>query len=70
MNKVILEFTLNGRKNTYLRRIDMFGKPLTTTNKNSAIMIKEKEIPGIWKLLIREYGKDNLKDLNVIKKDE
>lgn len=48
----------------------MFGKPLTTTNKNSARMIKEKEIPGIWKLLIREYGKDNLRDLNIIKKDE
>ena len=70
MDKVILEFTLNGRKNTYLRRIDMYGKPLTTTNKNSAKMIKERDIPGIWKLLLQEYGKENLKDMNIIKKDE
>ena len=70
MDKVILEFTLNGRKNTYLRRIDMYGKPLTTTNKNSAKMIKERDILGIWKLLLQEYGKQNLKDMNIIKKDE
>lgn len=70
MDKVILEFTLNGRKNTYLRRIDMYGKPLTTTNKHSAKMIKEREVPGIWKLLLQSYGKDNVKDINIIKKDE
>lgn len=70
MNRVILEFTLNGRKNTYLRRIDIYGKPLTTTNKNSAREVKEKDIPGIWTLLLKEYGKENLKDMNVIKKDE
>lgn len=70
MDKVILEFTLNGRKNTYLRRVDMYGKPLTTTNKHSAKAIKERDIPGFWKLLIKEYGKQNVKDMNVIKKDE
>jgi hypothetical protein len=70
MDKVILEFTLNGRKNTYLRRIDIYGKPLTTTNKHSAKMIKEKEVPRIWKLLLQSYGKDNVKDINIIKKDE
>ena len=45
MDKVILEFTFNGRKNTYLRRIDIFGKPVTNTNKSSAKGIKEKEVP-------------------------
>ena len=70
MDKVILEFTLNGRKNTYLRRIDIYGKPLTTTNKHSAKMIKEREVPGIWKLLLQSYGKDNVKGINIIKKDE
>ena len=33
-------------------------------------LIKEKEVPRIWKLLLKEYGKENLKDINIIKKDE
>ena len=70
MNKVILEFTLNGRKNTYLRRIDMFGKPLTTTNKNSAKHLKESEVKNTVALLIKEYGKDNITDVNIIKDEE
>lgn len=67
MDKVILEFTFNGRKNTYLRRIDMFGKPVTTTNKNSAKLVKEKEIPQYINKLYKEFGKDNIKDINTIK---
>lgn len=69
MNKVKLSFTLNGRKNTYLRRMDIYGKPLTTTNINSARAIKENEVPQYIKRLIKEYGKDNIKDVNVIKED-
>ena len=69
MNKVKLRFTLNGRKNTYLRRMDIYGKPLTTTNINSARSIKENEVPQYIKRLIKEYGKDNIKDVNVIKED-
>ena len=69
MNKVKLSFTLNGRKNTYLRRMDIYGKPLTTTNINSARSIKENEVPQYIKRLIKEYGKDNIKDVNVIKED-
>lgn len=63
MDKVILEFTFNGRKNTYLRRIDIFGKPITTTNKSSAKGIKEKEVPQYIKKLYQYYGKDNIKDI-------
>ena len=69
MNKVKLSFTLNGRKNTYLRRMDIYGKPLTTTNINSARSIKENEVPQYIKRIIKEYGKDNIKDVNVIKED-
>jgi len=46
MGKAILEFTLNGRKHTYFRRTDLYGKPLTTTNKNSARHVKESDIKG------------------------
>ena len=69
MNKVKLSFTLNGRKNTYLRRMDIYGKPLTTTNKNSARGIKENEVPQYIKKLYLEYGKDNVQDINIIKED-
>ena len=63
MDKVILEFTFNGRKNTYLRRVDIFGKPVTTTNKHSAKLVKEKEVPQYIKKLYQYYGKDNIKDI-------
>lgn len=64
--KLKLEFTLRGRKHTYLRRLDTYGKPLTTTNLNSARGIKEGDIPGVIKLLIQEYGKENITDIKPI----
>lgn len=67
MNKVKLEFTLNGRKNTYFRRMDIYGKPLTTTNINSARSVKENEVKQYIKKLYLEYGKDNIQDINIIK---
>lgn len=70
MKKVILEFTLDGRKHTYYRRTDIYGKPLITTNVNSAKKIKESEIKGITALLIKEFGKDKITDINPIKEDE
>lgn len=70
MAKVILEFTLNGRKHTYFRRTDIYGKPLTTTNKNSAKQIKETNIKNTIALLIKEYGKSNITDVNVIKDED
>ena len=70
MKKVILEFTLNGHKHTYFRRVDMFGSPVTTTNRNSARKVKESEVSGIVKLLIKEHGKNNVTDVNPISGDE
>ena len=67
MDKIRLEFTFKGRKNPYFRRIDVFGKPLTTTNINSAKLIKESEIPSILKLMIKEYGKESITDVKPIK---
>lgn len=67
MTKGILEFTLNGRKHTYFRRIDLYGKPLTTTNKNSARHVKESDIKSTIALLNQEYGKNNIYDINIIK---
>lgn len=70
MNKVILEFTLNGRKHTYYRRTDLYGTPLTTTNVNSAKKVKESDAKGIIAQLIKEHGKSNVTDINLIKEDE
>jgi hypothetical protein len=70
MKTVILEFTLNGHKHTYYRRTDIYGKPVTTTNINSARKLKESAVPGIVKLLIKEHGKDNVKDINLISGDD
>lgn len=70
MKKVILEFTLNGHKHTYYRRTDIYGGPVTTTNINSARKLKESEVPGIVKLLIKEYGKDNVIDIKPISGDD
>lgn len=67
MDKVKLSFTLNGRKNTFFRRFDLFGKPLITTNVNSARNVKESDVSNILKKLINEYGKDNIKDVKPIK---
>lgn len=69
MDKIKLEFTFKGRKNTYFRRIDLFGKPLITTNVNSAKLIKESEVPTILKKMIKEYGKDNITDIKPIKNE-
>ena len=67
MDKVILEFTLDGRKHTFYRRTDIFGKPLTTINPNNAKKIKENNVKNIIKALIKEYGEDNIKDIKPIK---
>jgi len=69
MKKVILEFTLNGHKRTYYRRTDVFGEVVTTVNQDSARLIRENEVPEIVKKLIVKYGKENVKDVNIIKKD-
>jgi hypothetical protein len=39
---------------------------VTTTNKNSAKLIKESEIPTLVKKLITQYGKENVGDINPI----
>ena len=67
MNKVILEFTLNGRKHTYYRRTDIYDKPMTTSNIISAKKLKYTDDKNTVKLLIKELGKDNVKDINIIK---
>jgi hypothetical protein len=69
MNKVLIEITLNGRKHTYVRRLDMFGEVLTTTNKNSAHSFKKKDVPAVVKSLIAKFGKDNVKDLNILEEE-
>ena len=47
--------------------MDIYGKPLTTTNKNSARSIKENEVPQYIKKLYLEYGKENVQDITPIK---
>ena len=70
MKKVILEFSLNGRKHTYYRRTTIFVEALTTTNRNSAKKIKESDIPNIVKKLVKQFGKDNIDDIKPIEGDD
>lgn len=70
MKKVILEFSLNGRKHTYYRRTTIFGEALTTTNRNSAKKIKESDVPNIVKKLVKQFGKDNIDDIKPIEGDD
>jgi hypothetical protein len=67
MNKVLLEFTCNGHKHTFFKRVSIFGEAVTTNNKESARPIKEQDLPNIVKKLIEKFGKDNIKDINPIK---
>lgn len=65
-----LSLTLNGRKNTYFRRFDTISnKPLFTTNINSAHSIKGNDILIVLKETMLNYGKDNIKDIKLIKDD-
>ena len=66
MKKVILEFTCNGHKHTFFKRLDMFGEAITTNNKDNARAVKKQDIPNLVKKLIEQYGKDNIKDINPI----
>jgi hypothetical protein len=66
MRKVILEFTLNGHKKTYYRRTNIFGEAVTTTNVASAKRLKEGEVKGIVEKLIKQFGKENVGDINPI----
>lgn len=69
MNKGILQFSFNGKKITYFRRFDLFGKPLITTNQNNAKLIKETNVKDITIALAKEYGKTNIKDVKFIKEE-
>ena len=64
MNKVILEFTLNGRKHTYYRRKTIFGEAVTTANKNSAKRMDESKVKDIIKLLKQQF-KENIDEFGV-----
>ena len=65
MKHIILEFTLGGHKHTFYRRTNVFGEVVTTTNRNSAKLIKEGEVPALMKKIITQYGKENVEDVNV-----
>ena len=65
MNKVLLEFTLNGHKHTFFKRFSIFGEGITTNNKTNARPIKEQNVPGVIKKLILQFGKDNITDFKV-----
>ena len=67
MEKVYLELTLKGHKHTFFKRFDVYGIPVLTNNKNNARQVKKSDIPSIIKALIKEHGKDNVKDINIMK---
>lgn len=69
-DKVLLEFTLNGHKHTYFRRYSIFGNVVTTTNKNNAREVKERQVPIIIKHLLKEHGPHSVRDIRPFKKGE
>lgn len=60
---------MGGHKHTFYRRTNVFGEVVTTTNVNSAKVLKESDVPGIVKKLIEQHGKENVEDVNLIEKD-
>lgn len=67
MKDTILSFTLNGKKNTFLRRLDTFGEPIVTNIRQMARNFNKNDIPSILRKLILKYGKENIKDIKPIK---
>ena len=67
MNRGILEFKLNNKKVNYFRRLDVYGKPIITTIKNNAKIIKETNVKDIIKALLITYGKNNINNTKFIK---
>ena len=64
MKNTILSFTLNGKKNTFLRRLDTFGEPIVTNIRQMARKFNKNDIP---RKLILKYGRENIKDIKPIK---
>lgn len=67
MKNTILSFTLNGKKNTFLRRLDTFGEPIVTNIRQMARKFNKNDIPSILRKLILKYGRENIKDIKPIK---
>ena len=67
MKNTILSFTLNGKKNTFLRRLDTFGEPIVTNIRQMARKFNKNDIPSILRKLILKYGRENIKDIEPIK---
>ena len=67
MKNTILSFTLNGKKNTFLRRLDTFGEPIVTNIRQMARKFNKNDIPSILRKLILKYGRGNIKDIKPIK---
>lgn len=67
MKDTILSFTLNGKKQTFLRRLDTFGEPIVTNIKQMARKFNKNDIPNILRKLTLKYGKDSIKDIKPIK---
>lgn len=67
MKNTILSFTLNGKKNTFLRRLDTFGEPIVTNIRQMARKFNKNDIPSILRKLILKYGRKNINDIKPIK---
>ena len=66
MKNTILSFSLNG-KNMFIRRMDMFGSPVITSIKKMARKFNKSDLPSIIISLYKTYGKNNIKDIKLIK---
>lgn len=51
----------------FLRRMDMFGNPVITSIKKMARKFNKSDIPSIIISLYKTYGKNNIKDIKLIK---
>lgn len=67
--RVMLEFTLDGHKHTFFKRIDVYGDPVATTNKLNARKVKQKDVKALIESLIKHYGKDKIADIKTMDED-
>ena len=65
--KILLEFTCNGHKHTFFKRLDTYDNPVVTYNKINARPIKENDLKLIVAKLQSFFGENNIKNINPIK---
>lgn len=62
MKDIIISFTLDNHKQAYLRRLDVYNNPITTTNIKNAKKFNKHDLKAIILSLKKEY-KERITDI-------